>query len=190
MKTLLLLLLLLAASTAPAQYLDYISVRKGNGRVLKNLYTGSPALLQTTEGNYFEGPVKAIQHDSMYLTLYDIRLLQTLYGGFIRDTISVSVIGIHYKDIQRVFLHRRQSFWGQTAAPLLKVGGAGYLALNLLNGAIYSQPLTDKRNTRRIGFAAGAFGLGLLLKKLFTSDGFSKKSNKIVYVNLSQKGKL
>jgi hypothetical protein len=64
------------------------------------------------------------------------------------------------------------------------IGGAGFLALNILNGTLYNQPITDKRNMRSLGIATGAFGLGFLINKLFSSDGFNKKRHHIVYVDL------
>lgn len=84
--------------------------------------------------------------------------------------------------IPSVPAHR--GFFQRSAGPLLMLGGGAYLAVNVLNGAFYELPITDRKNLRRIGAAVGAFGLGYLLKKLFASDGFSKKGDKIVYVDL------
>jgi hypothetical protein len=44
--------------------------------------------------------------------------------------------------------------------------------------------VTDRKNVKRISIAAGAFGLGLLFRKLFSSDGFTRKGHRIVYVDL------
>lgn len=169
---------------ASAQSLDYISLRKKNGRSIKNFYTGSTILFQTTDGNYTEGPIKAIRNDSVYITVYDIRYMPTIYGTFVRDTIATFYPGVLYKEIKRIQIKRRRGFLESRTGPLLMIGGAGYFALNVLNGSIYNQPLTDKRNLRTLSIAAGSFGLGYLIDKLFVSDGFSKKSQRIVYVDL------
>lgn len=185
MKPLLLVCAFLYWQTTSAQSLDYISVRKENGSVLKNFYSGSGILLQTIEGTYLQGPIKTIRNDSVFVVLYDIRYLPTIWGGFVRDTVSTAVAGIRYDQISRVHLEKRRGFFLRAAPTLLMIGGAGYLTLNLLNGALDKQSVSDGKNMRRLGTAAGAFGLGYLLRKLFSSDGFSKKNNKIIYVNLT-----
>lgn len=187
MKPLLLFLFLCLLQTAFAQSLDYISVRKWNGRVLKNFYTGSDIVLQQTDGSYLQGPVQNIRNDSLFLTIYDIRYYPTAWGTYMKDTVATMLLGMPVTEIKRILLNRRASFFQRTVSPLLMAGGAGYLAVNLLNGAFFDLPLTDGRNLRRIGIAGGAFGLGFLYKKLFSSDGFSKKTDRIVYVDLSKK---
>lgn len=184
MKPLLLLLALAVFQSSFAQSLDYISVRKKNGRVLKNFYAGSNILLQTTDGSYLEGPVNAVRNDSLFVMLYDIRRFPTIWGTYTIDTIASTVGGIRAEEIKRIYIHKRKGFLQSRVPPLLMMGGAGYMALNLLNGSLYSQSITDKKNVRRLGTAAGAFGLGFLLGKLFSSDGFNKRSAKIVYVDL------
>ena len=184
MKPLLLFCFLLAAISISAQSLDYISVRKQNGQVVKNFYTGSDILLQLTNGSYLKGPVQSIRNDSVYVTLYDIRWYPTPWGSYAKDTISITIAGIKKDEISRIHLSRRRGFLQRIAGPLLMIGGAGYLVLNVLNGALFDLPITDSQNLRRIGTAAGAFGTDFLLNKLFAADGFSKKKHRIVYVDL------
>ena len=184
MKPLLLFWLVLLLQTASAQSLDYISVRNKDGRAMKNFYAGSTVLLQLEDGRYLQGPVQTVQNDSVFITVYDIRLWPTPYGSYVKDTITTTHAGIHYKEIKRVFLNQRRGFFKRMSGPLLMIGGGGYLFLNVVNGALYKLPITDGQNLRRIGTAAGAGGLGYLFTRLFASDGFSKKKHHIVYVNL------
>lgn len=184
MKPLLFIFLLLLVQTVQAQSLDYISVRKPNGRVVKNFYAGSHLLLQLTDGSYLEGPVQAVRNDSVFITLYDIRYLRTTFGSIIRDTVSTSIASFSYKEVSRIYLDERKGFFRRMAGPLLIIGGAGYLTLNVLNGAFYDLPITDAKNLRRLGTAVGAVGLGILFQKLFASDGFTKKKHQITYVDL------
>jgi hypothetical protein len=185
MKPLLLFLFFLLPERASAQSLDYISVRKSNGRVIKNFYSGSTILLQLSTGRYVEGPLALVRNDSVYVTVYDIRFYRTNWGSVMQDTLSANNVGLPYREISRVFLNRKRSFFERSAGPLLKIGGAGYFALNLVNGNLFDPSLTDSKNLQKIGFSAGAFGLGILLSKLFATDGFSKAGENIVYVNLS-----
>jgi hypothetical protein len=184
MKPLLLFFFLLFILTASSQSLDYISVRKANGQVVKNYYAGSDVVFQLNDGSYLRGPIQTIRNDSVYVTLYDIRYYPTTWGTYMKDTIATRIVGIRYKEISRIFLNRHRSFFQRMAGPLLMIGGAGYLTVNVLNGAFYHQPITDSKNLQRIGTAAGVFGLGYLFKRLFASDGFSKKNERIVYVDL------
>ena len=187
MKPTLLLFSFLFVYASFSQGLDYISVRKRNGAVVKNFYAGSEITLQTTEGLYLQGPVKAVQNDTVYLTLYDIRYMPTVYGGFVRDTLTTTIVGLYYKDIRRIHLKGRKNFFQRNGPALLMLGGGGYLALNVLNGAFYNQSLSGKDRLKRAGIGAALFGIGYLLQKLFQSDGFSKPSQPVVYVSLSPK---
>jgi hypothetical protein len=184
MKPLLLFFLLFSFHVIYAQSLDYISVRKQNGSVVKNFYAGSTIILQQTNGTYLQGPVQAVRNDSIYVTVYDIRYYPTNFGTYVRDTISTSHVGIRHQEIQRILLNPRRGFFKRLAGPLLMIGGGGYMVLNVINGLAYNESITDSKNLHKLGTAAGAFGLGFLLKKLFATDGFSKPGHSIVYVDL------
>lgn len=184
MKPLLLLCLFFLSHTVLAQSLDYISIRKQNNRVVKNFYTGSAMLMQLTDGSYLQGPVQTIKNDSVYVVVFDIRYYRTNFGTLMRDTVSKSSVGVYYKNIKRIYLNRRQGFFQRSIGPLLKIGSAGYLALNILNGDLFRPSLTGNKNLRKIGYSVSAFGLGFLLNKWFATDGFSKPKEKIVYVDL------
>ena len=184
MKRLLLFLSLFAAQTVFSQSLDYISVRKKNGRVIKNFYAGSPILLQLVDGSYLKVPIQAVRNDSLFVTLYDIRRFPTVFGSYVTDTIAVTILGLHHKEIKRIHLNKKKTFAERSLGPLLMLGGGGYVALNLLNGTIFRLPITDKKNLRTLGIAGGAFGLGYLFTKLFASDGFSKNKHEIRYIDL------
>ena len=184
MKPLLLLLFLFLIHSLSAQSLDYISVRKKSGRVVKNFYAGSSIVLETTDNTYLQGPIKIIRNDTVVITQYDVRLYRTPYGSVMRDTITSSNIGIYYKDIKRILLNQKTSFLQRTFSPLLMLGGSGYFAITALNGAFYSSSTTGNERIKKLGISAGLFGLGYFLQKLFTSDGFSQKRHQIMYVDL------
>ena len=185
MKPLLCLFLLLSVlQNASSQSPDYIAVRKKNGRTIKNFYAGSEILFQTNDGGYVQGPIKMIRNDTVFILLYDIRLFPTTIGTLVRDTISVQTISVNYKEIKRIQLSGKPGFLQRTVGPLLMIGGAGYVVLNVLNSATSGLPVTDEENLQRLGIAAGVFGVGFFLTKLFSSDGFSKSKHQIVYVDL------
>src|SRR5215204_6447628 len=133
MKLLLFLSLLFFSNQIFSQSLDYISVRKKNGRVIKNFYSGSTIVLQTVENRYLQGPIHAIRNDSVFVTLYDIRYFPTQFGTYVKDTVSITLAGINKTEIKAIMLQQRKSFFQRTVPSLLMIGGAGYLTLNLLN---------------------------------------------------------
>lgn len=181
-RQLILLFLLLSSFACFSQ--DMISVRKKNGITLKTFVAGSPIQFETKDGRFVEGPIKAIRNDSVFVTFYDIRTVITNLGVYMRDTMATYVIGVHYNEIQRIKLYRHRQFFPQLAGTLLQIGGAGYIALNVLNGAYLNQSITDRKNVKSLSMAAGAFGLGFLLHKLFNGNAFSSKKSKIVYLKL------
>lgn len=128
-----------------------------------------------------------LQHDTVYVTIYDVRYLATTYGGFLRDTVTTSIVPVYYKDIKRIQLAVRRNFLQRSGPALLMLGGGGYLFLNVLNGALYNQSVSGGERVRRAGIGAGLLSIGYALKKLFRGDGFSKPSQPIRYVNLSPK---
>lgn len=63
-------------------------------------------------------------------------------------------------------------------------GGAGYIGLNVVNGIINHEQINDHDNLVNLGIAAGAVGTGILLKKYFSVNRYTRKRHKIVYVNM------
>jgi hypothetical protein len=187
MKLLLGLSFLMLFLTSAGQSADYISVKNKKGRTIRNYFKGTDILLQTKQGDYLQGPIKSIRNDSVTVTVYDIRVYPTIWGTRIKDTVAVYNISNHYQQIRRIFLSPHQSFFRRNTGSLLMIGGAGYLALNVFNGSIFSLPVTDEKNTRKIGISAGDFAMGFLFNKLFRWDGFTTKKHRIVYVDLSKK---
>src|SRR6476660_9763330 len=117
MKPLLLVCLFFINQYCFSQSLDYISVRKKNGSVIKNFYSGADITLQTTSGMYLQGPIRTIRNDSVYVILYDIRYLPTVFGTYVRDTISTVIYGIYKNEISRILIKKRKSFVERTIAP-------------------------------------------------------------------------
>ena len=132
---------------------------------------------------YLQGPITTLRNDSVFITLFDIRYLPTVFGTYVKDTISTTIVGLKTNDIKRVMLQKRKNFLERTVAPLAMIGGAGYFTLNLLNGTFFDDSVSGDDKLKVLGISVGTFGLGFLIKKL-SSDGFTKKSHRIVYVDL------
>ena len=183
-RLLLFLLFIDIHSSLPAQSLDLISVRKKNGRIIKTFTPGAQIVFETNNSAFIEGPVEAIKNDSIFIRIYDIRIVPTLYGFGKRDTISKYIFGLHYKEIKRIKVFKRHRFVRGKVDRLLIYGGAGYFVLNVINPALSNQPITTKENLQTLGLSAGAFGLGMIIKKYFYVNRFSRKWHKIIYIDV------
>ena len=180
-RLLLLFLLGIPALQASAQVSDIISVRKKNGRTIKSFVAGVPIELHTQNGTFVKGPIKAIRNDSLFVTVYVIRIVPTYMCVTVVDTAAVYLTGMHHRDIKNIRVFRRPRFLRGKIDRLLIIGGAGYFGLNVLNG-LGQGSLTEKENVQRLGIALGAAGLGFVIKKFFPVDRFSRKRHPIVYI--------
>ena len=111
MPRLLMIFFLIAIKlSSQAQVSDIISVQKKNGRTIKNFYEASRILFQTKEGEYVEGPIAKIYHDSIYVRMYVIQKMMSAYGSYMFDTLNTYLVSKNYKDISRisVYSHHRE----------------------------------------------------------------------------------
>ena len=163
---------------------DLISVHRKNGSIIKTFFAGSAIDFQLKNGAYMSGPIKEIKNDSVFIYSYQLGYLITNLGTTVTDTVERRVIGVNYKDILRIKVFKRTRFIRGNIGKLLMIGGAGYFGLNVINSLYLKEPVGDKSNITRLGIAAGAFGTGFLINKLFYVNRYSRKWHKIVYINL------
>jgi hypothetical protein len=166
------------------QLSDMISVQRKNGRILKTFVAGSPIHFTLYNGNEIEGIIYTIKNDSIFISVYEISAVPTLYGVTRVDTVGVYSSGFHYKNILHIRTNPRQGFSILKPGTLLMVGGAGYFALNAVNSGYLSQPITDHKSIRTLGISLGAFGLGFLLNKEAKLQRSERKKSIIKYVQL------
>lgn len=187
MPTLLLLsFLVFVQFSSSAQVSDIISVKKKNGLPLKNFYSGVNILFQTKSGEYVEGPIERINNDSVVVRMFVIQRLPTTLGFYLQDTLKTYLTSTHFKDIARIRIYKHPRFLEQRAGPLLMLGGAGYFLLNIINGSYFKQPLGDAKNVKSLATAAGVFGVGFIIHKLFRPTVFTTRRQKITYISLQK----
>ncbi|MBK5273037.1 MAG: hypothetical protein JJE22_18715 [Bacteroidia bacterium] len=170
--------------SSQAQSPDFISVKKKNDITLKIYRAGLPITFETQFGATVSGPIEDIRNDSLFVKIYDRRVYMTNLGITKLDTINIYISGFHYKDIKRIRIYEKKRFIRSKIHRLLIYGGAGYFILNIANGAFFDSPLTDKKNLRRLGISLGAIGTGILIRKFFGINNYSRKKHRIVYVNM------
>ncbi len=167
-----------------SQPTDLINVTRKNGRHLKSFFAGSQIMFKSKRGNYVNGVIKSIKNDSLFVKTYVMGRYMTEYGFTVIDTANSFTTGYSYKDISHIKLYTKNSFFRKNLGGLLIAGGAGYTALNVINKVASKEPIGSNENLKNLGAAGGAIGLGLLINKIFPADIFSRKSDKINYVNM------
>ncbi|MFI5188502.1 MAG: hypothetical protein ACHQF0_17350 [Chitinophagales bacterium] len=185
-KLLLIFLLTATQFSLFAQVSDIISVKKRSGRTIKSFYESSQIFFQTKDGGYIEGPIAKINHDSIYIRMYTIQKGISSFGAYVFDTLNTFLVNASYKDIRRISVYQHHGSMRQKLGLLMMIGGAGYAALNLLNGSFFNLPITDKKNLKTLGISAAVFGAGFINNKFFAANSFSKKSDRIVYISLNK----
>jgi hypothetical protein len=167
-----------------SQSSDIINVTRKNGRHLKSFFAGSPIMFQTKRGNYVNGIIKSIKNDSLFVKTYVMGRYMTEYGFTVLDTANVFTTGFSYKELSRIKLDEKKSFFRKNLGGLLVAGGAAYTVLNIINTAGSKESLGSNENLKNLGTAGAAIGVGLLINKIFPVTIFSRKSDKINYVNM------
>ena len=187
LRLLILFGLLTFHSASLSQVSDFISVRKRNGRAIKTFMVGSPIVFESLYGSHVDGWISDIRNDSVFVKMYYTQTIVTLYGSRMLDTIGSYIVGIHHKAIGSIKVFKKRRSLLAKLDKLLIIGGAGYLLLNLANGAYLKEGVTDDKNLRSLGISLGAIGVGLLINHFNTMNNFSSKKHQIVYVRMTGK---
>jgi hypothetical protein len=164
LKILLLIVCLSSSAQIFSQASDFIVVKKRNNRTIKSFFPGVPISFQTTYKRPVNGLITDIRNDTVFVKEWDIRAVPTNLGVTMLDTAGVYITGFNYKDIEIIDVSDRMKFEQVTPDRILIIGGIGYTVLNVVNGAYLHESITDSKNLKRLGIAAGAIGTGFLLK--------------------------
>jgi hypothetical protein len=167
-----------------SQSSDILNVTRKNGRHLKSFFSGSTITFQTKRGNYVNGIIKSIKNDSLFVKTYVMGRYMTNYGFTVIDTTNSFITGFSYKEIAHIKLDTKKTFYRNFIGGAMVAGGAGYAALNIINKATNKEPIGSKENVKNLTVAGGFIGLGLLFNKIFPAIRYSRKSDKINYVNM------
>lgn len=188
MKPFLLLILLLSfVQLTFSQQSDFIVLKKRNGRTVKTYYSGAFISATTSNGFQVNGFIKDIRNDSLIIRQEERRLMATETGGTVLDTF-VYTVGIDYHEIQR-FNYTSQYTWGrkrgfaEVALPrLMMIGGAGFIALELINTAYRNDALNDSKKLTALGIAAGVAVAGYTISRVSNSRNKAGKKYKVYYM--------
>lgn len=172
--------ILLFSVKSLAQVSDFISVKKRNNITLKSYFPGAYLSCRTVYGNDLNGIIQAIHNDSIFLKEYDVRPVPNPWGTYTIDTLGSRLVAFNYRDIQTVIFKKSESFSYIKNGTVLIVGGVGYAALNLINGAYLKESIIGKTNRKSLAIALGIAGTGFLMNRLYRRQN-SEKKYKIIY---------
>ncbi|OJU28378.1 MAG: hypothetical protein BGN92_07735 [Sphingobacteriales bacterium 41-5] len=180
-------IILLASNTADAQVPDFISVKKRSGVTVRNYYAGGwPITFKAKDGRIYEGPIKKIANDSLWVTFYNVNKMATIWNTYFYDTVEVYSIPFHYKEIDHIIIPnvRKKKGYLFTLGTMMQYGGFGYVVVNAVNSVYLKDSFTSKRNLTNVGIATATGLAGTLLKGRYGNPYRKTKRYKIVYVNM------
>lgn len=184
-RCLLLVSLLSLAVLSQAQMSDFISLKRTNNRHVATFMKGSRINFQHVNGQVFEGPIEDIRNDSMFMRQWQIVSYITQLGTSKVDTLGSILVGLHYKEIFRVFHNKRESWGFVRNGTLFMIGGLGYGALNVINGLYRKEPIGDKDNLQALAIAGAVAGGGFLLNRIHRHREKNGKKYIIQYVKMN-----
>jgi hypothetical protein len=185
-QALLFILLVSIAEATLSQSSDFIVLKKRNNRTLKTYYPGEFISAVTYNGFAINGFIKDIRHDSIIILQHERRLIPTEFGSTL-DTVSYA-FGIDYHNI-KTFHFTSQYTWGRkrgfssvTIPALMKLGGVGFLVLELVNTGYRKESITANNKLLPLGIAAGVAATGFAITYFQNKSDKAGGKYKVVYV--------
>jgi hypothetical protein len=170
------------SNLAFSQAADFIVVKKGKQNYA-TFMKGAPARFYTS-GEYIESRVMDIRDDSLFFKQIIIRQVPTAWGVYQLDTVATPVRSIHFKDITAI-PRKHQAFSYIRNGSIFMIGGAGYILLNVVNGAYLHDPPFGSRNLPSMLAATGVLATGFIMNRLHKPVLQFGKKYTIHYVNLT-----
>lgn len=195
MKQTLLFILLVSiaeASLSQSQNIpsDFIVLRKHNNKPLKTYYPGAFISATTYNGFSINGFIKDIRNDSVIILQQQRQLVGTEFGTTL-DTVSY-LLGVDYHEI-KTFHYTSQYTWGRkrgfaevTIPRLMKIGGIGFIVLELFNTAYRKESISADNKLVSLGIAAGVAATGFAITYFQNKADKAGGKYKVVYVKNSK----
>ncbi|THU41954.1 hypothetical protein FAM09_07585 [Niastella caeni] len=185
-QAILFILLVSIAEVTLSQSSDFIVLKKRNNRTIKTYYPGAFISAVTYNGFSINGFIKDIRNDTLIILQQERRLMPTDFGATL-DTLSYTV-GVDYHTIKS-FHYTSQYTWGRKRGfveinlpRLMKVGGIGFLILELVNTAYRKESITANKKMLPLGIAAGVAAAGIFMSYQQNRSDKAGGKYKVVYV--------
>lgn len=189
-QTILFILLLAITKVTLSQTSDFIVLKKRNNRTIKTYYPGAFISAHTYNGFAVNGFIKEIRNDSLIVLQQETRLVGTNFGSTV-DTVSYT-IGVDYHEI-KTFHHTGDYSWGRkrgfaeiTLPKLMKIGGIGFIVLELVNSTYRKESLSENNKVAPLAIAAGVAATGFAITYFQNKSDKAGGKYKVVYVKNSK----
>ncbi|OQP67335.1 hypothetical protein A3860_02990 [Niastella vici] len=188
-QAILLILLVSVTEVALSQTSDFIVLKKRNNRTLKTYYPGAFISAKTYNGFAINGFIKEIRNDSIIIHQEERQLVNKGFGMEL-DTVAY-LVAFDYHDIKS-FHYTSQYTWGRkrgfaviTIPRLMRLGGVGFLTLELVNTAYRGESITANNKLVPLGIAAGVAVTGFAITYFQNKSDKAGGKYKVVYVKNS-----
>ncbi|HEY8895147.1 MAG TPA: hypothetical protein VIM79_10045 [Niastella sp.] len=189
-QTILFILLLAITKVTLSQTSDFIVLKKRNNRTIKTYYPGAFISAHTYNGFAVNGFIKEIRNDSLIVLQKETRLVGTDFGSAV-DTVSYT-IGVDYHEI-KTFHYTGDYSWGRkrgfaeiTLPRLMKIGGIGFIVLELVNSTYRKESLSENNKVVPLSIAAGVAATGFAITYFQNRSDKAGGKYKVVYVKNSK----
>ena len=189
-QTILFILLLATTKVTLSQTSDFIVLKKRNNRTLKTYYPGAFISAHTYNGFFVNGFIKEIRNDSLIILQEETRLVAAEFGSIV-DTVSYR-IGVDYREI-KTFHYTGDYTWGRKRGfaqinlpKLMKIGGIGFIILELVNSTYRKESLSENNKVVPLAIAAGVAATGFAITYFQNKSDKAGGKYKVVYVKNSK----
>ena len=189
-QTILIILLLAITKVTLSQTSDFIVLKKRNNRTVKTYFPGAFISAHTYNGFAVNGFIKEIRNDSLIIRQQETRLVGTEFGSTI-DTAAYT-IGVDYHEI-KTFHYTGDYSWGRkrgfaeiTLPKLMKIGGIGFIVLELVNSTYRKESLSENNKVVPLAIAAGVAATGFAITYFQNKTDKAGGKYKVVYVKNSK----
>lgn len=189
-QTILFILLLAITKVTLSQTSDFVVLKKRNNRTIKTYYPGAFISAHTYNGFSVNGFIKEIRNDSLIILQQETRLVGTEFGSAL-DTMSYT-IGVDYHEI-KTFHYTGDYSWGRkrgfaqiTLPKLMKIGGVGFIVLELINSSYRKESISENNKVVPLAIAAGVAATGFAITYFQNKSDKAGGKYKVVYVKNSK----
>lgn len=156
------LLPLLFAIALDASAQSDVLVLKRRNQIVQTWIKGSFIGFQFFNRQWIQGRIRELREDSVLLDIMVINQVPGSYGAMVTDTGRVGLLRMHVKEIYA--LPKRNPGSGIISnGALFKLGGGGYIFLNIFNSLIRNEQVFSARNVTGLGIAGAALAVGFIL---------------------------
>lgn len=160
---------------------DFLVLKKKH-KPIKKFYPGNELILKAATGVY-EGNIRQIARDSIYLIRYNTQRYMTSAGGIVIDTLGAYHFGIPYKDVLVIYEDRKGWNWQATGAAFFG-GGTLLTAAGLVTWVVTEKDSRYYARPELVGTAAALAAIGWLLMKTGAKQYHIGSKYKLDYIQL------